>query len=90
MVQFPARIDEKGRLTLPKELRERLGLNEGDTLVFESRGERIVARKAPSSGDVYEELAERIARRFRDLGVTPSDVRVTMGWPSNGPPEAGG
>ncbi len=44
MVQFSASIDEKGRLTLPEELRERLGLSEGDTLVFESRGQRIVAR----------------------------------------------
>ena len=91
MVQFfSASIDEKGQLTLPEELRERLGLSEGDTLVFESRGERIVARKAPPSGDVYEELAERIARRFRDLDVTPADVRVAMGWTSNGPAEAGG
>ena len=90
MVQFSVRIDEKGQLTLPQELRGRLGLNEGDTLVFESQGERIVARKAPPSGDVYGELAERIARRFRDLGVTPADVRVAMGWTSNGPPDAGG
>ncbi len=89
MVQFSASIDEKGRLTLPEELRERLGLSEGDTLVFESRGQRIVARKAPKSGDVYGELAERIARRFRDLGVTPADVRVAMGWTSNGPAKAG-
>ena len=90
MVQFSASIDEKGRLTLPEELRERLGLSEGDTLVFESRGQRIVARKAPKSGDVHGELAERIARRFRDLGVTPADVRVAMGWTSNGPAETGG
>ena len=90
MVQFfSASIDEKGQLTLPQELRERLGLNEGDTLVFESRGERIVARKAPPSGDVHGELAERIARRLRDLGVTPADVRVAMGWTSNGPAEIG-
>ena len=83
MVQFfSASIDEKGQLTLPEELRERLGLSEGDTLVFESRGQRIIARKAPKSGDVYGELAERIARRFRDLGVTPADVRVAMGWTS--------
>ncbi len=54
MLQFSASIDEKGQLTLPAELRERLGLSEGDTLVFESRGARIVARKAPPSGDVHK------------------------------------
>ena len=82
MVGFAASIDEKGQLTLPEELRDRLGLTEGDTLVFESRGARIVARKAPTSGSVHGELAERIARRFGDLGVTPADVCAAMGWSS--------
>ena len=44
MVQFSASIGENGQLTLPKELRERLGLSEGDTLVLEARRKRIVAR----------------------------------------------
>ncbi len=90
MVQFSANIDEKGRLTLPEELRDRLGLSEGDTLVFESRGARIVARKAPPSGDVHGEMAERIARRFGDMGVTPADVCVAMGWTQSDPAEAAG
>ena len=90
MVQFSARIDDKGQLTLPKELRERLGLSEGDTLVLESQGKRIVARKAPPSGDVHGELAERMARRFHDLGVTAAEVRVAMGWTRNEPAEASG
>ena len=90
MVQFSASIDGNGQLTLPEELRDRLGLGEGDTLVFESRGARIVARKAPVSGNVHEELAERIARRFRDLDVTPADVCVAMGWTSSDPVEVGG
>ena len=89
-MRFSASLDEKGQLTLPEELRERLGLNEGDTLVLERRGERIVARKAPESGDDYGEMAERIARRFRDLGVTPAEVRVAMGWTENAPAEAAG
>jgi AbrB family looped-hinge helix DNA binding protein len=89
MVQFSASIDEKGQFTLPEELRDRLGLTEGDTLVFESRGARIVARKAPASGNVHSELAERIARRFSDMGVTPAEVRATMGWTGNKAVEVG-
>jgi AbrB family looped-hinge helix DNA binding protein len=89
MVQFSASIDEKGQFTLPEELRDRLGLTEGDTLVFESRGARIVARKAPASGNVHSELAERIARRFSDMGVTPAEVCATMGWTGNKAVEVG-
>ena len=65
-------------------------MNEGDTLVCEPRGERIVARKVPPSGDVYGELAERIARHFRDLGVTPAEVSEAMGWTPTGRQSAGG
>ncbi len=93
MVQFSANIDEDGQLTLPEELRDRLGLHVGDTLVFESRGKRIVAKKAPPSGDVgdvHRELAERIARRFRDLGVTPAEVCEAMGWTVREPAETSG
>jgi AbrB family looped-hinge helix DNA binding protein len=89
MVQFSASIDEKGQFTLPEELRDRLGLTEGDTLVFESRGSRIVGRKAPASGNVHSELAERIARRFGDMGVTPAEVCAAMGWTGNAPVEVG-
>ena len=90
MVQFSASIDEKGQFTLPEELRNRLGLTEGDTLVFESRGARIVGRKAPASGNVHSELAERIARRFGDMGVTPAGVCAAMGWTSEDLVQAGG
>jgi AbrB family looped-hinge helix DNA binding protein len=83
MVQFSASIDEKGQFTPPEELRDRLGLTEGDTLVFKSRGARIVAKKAPASGNVHSELAERIARRFGNMGVTPAEVCAAMGWTGN-------
>lgn len=81
MVQFSASIDENGQLTLPEGLRERLGLSEGDTLVFEPRGQRIVARKAPKSGDVYGELA---GGSLGDSATWESPPQ-TFAWPWGGP-----
>ena len=46
------RIDPRGRLTLPKELRVRLGLMAGGQLVIEQRADGILLR--PPSGSAVE------------------------------------
>ena len=46
------RIDRRGRLTLPKELRARLGLMAGGQLVIEQRADGILLR--PPSGSAVE------------------------------------
>jgi AbrB family looped-hinge helix DNA binding protein len=44
-----ATVSEKGRVTIPKPLRARLGINPGTVLDFETEGDRLVARKAQTS-----------------------------------------
>jgi len=39
------RVSEKGQVTIPKRLRDRLGLRPGTVLDFEESGGRLVARK---------------------------------------------
>jgi len=42
-----ARVTERGQVTIPKRLRDRLGIRAGETLEFdEAEGGRLVARKA--------------------------------------------
>ena len=40
-----SRISEKGQVTIPKPLRDRLGLDHGQVLDFEEQGGALVARK---------------------------------------------
>jgi antitoxin PrlF len=40
-------VSEKGQVTIPKPLRDRLGLRAGQILEFETRGGLLVARKDP-------------------------------------------
>ena len=40
-------ISEKGQVTIPKPLREALGIRSGDRLAFELRGDTIRIRKDP-------------------------------------------
>ena len=41
-----AKVTSKGQVTVPKEVRERLHLNPGDTLAFEVEGDAARVRKA--------------------------------------------
>ena len=43
-----ARMTSKGQVTVPKEVREALGLGTGDTLLFRVEGERAVVTRIPS------------------------------------------
>jgi AbrB family looped-hinge helix DNA binding protein len=39
-------VSEKGQVTIPKRLRDRLGIKPGQTLEFEAQRGKLVARKA--------------------------------------------
>jgi AbrB family looped-hinge helix DNA binding protein len=41
-----AKITSKGQVTIPKKVREKLGVEPGETLSFEEQGDVIVVRKA--------------------------------------------
>lgn len=59
-------ISEKGQITVPKQLRERLGLRAGDTLdVIEHEG-RLVASKAVAGDPVAEAFGVLSARTSTD------------------------
>lgn len=47
-------VSEKGQVTIPKRLRERLGIRAGEMLDFEEREGELVARKASSADPVAE------------------------------------
>ena len=47
-----ARVSEKGQITIPKKLRERLGIRRGQVLDFESRDGLLIGRKATEDDPV--------------------------------------
>jgi len=66
------RITRKGQVTIPKELREEFGLEEGDELLWQKAEDGIRVRKATRSGgrgmlvddDVPDEKREEMAEEM--------------------------
>jgi len=46
-----ATVSEKGQVTIPKKLRERLGIRRGQVLEFEGRDGLLIGRKAGAPDD---------------------------------------
>jgi antitoxin PrlF len=61
------RVTEKGQVTIPKDLRDALGIGAGTEVEFQRRRDTIVLRKA-STG-----RGQRLAERLRGRG----DVQMT-------------
>ena len=57
------RVTEKGQVTIPKELRDALGIGAGTEVEFERRKDTIVVRKAKSAASRGARLAERLRGR---------------------------
>lgn len=67
------RVTEKGQVTIPKDLRDALGIGAGTEVRFEVKGDSIVVRKvsdAPTRGT-------RVAGRLRgrgDIAMTTDEI----------------
>jgi AbrB family looped-hinge helix DNA binding protein len=71
-----AKVTSKGQLTIPKKIRDRLGLHRGDFVRLEVDGDRVVLTKAPSGDAAHlkalertlgEWLTEADEKAYRDL-----------------------
>ncbi len=51
-------LDERGRVVLPKELANELGVSRGDVVVFEKRGNDFVVTRAASKRERLEKVMD--------------------------------
>jgi antitoxin PrlF len=72
-MDIAAQLSSKGQLTVPKAVRDALGLVEGDQVVFRVNGRRAVLARTASLLDLAGTVPAPAARR----GASWADVRRT-------------
>lgn len=78
---YIAKVTTKGQVTLPREVREVLGTEEGDYVLFARRGRSFeIQRVVLSPKEEFEAFARPIRERFEKEGITPEDVEEAIQW----------
>jgi antitoxin PrlF len=70
-MEAASRLTTKGQITIPKAVREALGLAEGDAVIFRVEGNRAVLARTPDLLD----LAGAVSVPARKRGVAWDEVR---------------
>ena len=71
-MDVPATVTSKGQITLPKPVREALGLRAGDRVLFRVHQGRAVLAKVPN----FLELAGAVPIPPGKRGASPSKIRA--------------
>jgi len=67
------RVTEKGQVTIPKELRDALGIGAGTEVEFVRNDDTIVVRKTDSAPSRGRQLVERLRGRG-DVAMTTDEI----------------
>lgn len=67
------RVTEKGQVTIPKELRDALGIGAGTEVEFERSDDTIVVRKTSGVPSRGRQLVERLRGRG-DVAMTTDEI----------------
>lgn len=73
------RLSSRGQVVLPKPLRDRLGLHEGEILAVYGEGDTVVLKRlrAPALKDM-KKLHSRMSKHARVKGIKPGDVERAL------------
>ena len=70
-------VSSKGQITVPLEIRRRLGLKEGDRVEFVEEGEWTIIRRAQPAKNLFEKYAGALPvfRSKREINARVSSLR---------------
>jgi len=75
-------VGERGQVTIPKELRDRFGIEGGDEVIVREADGKLVIERPVSREDLkhgYRERAERDARIAAEMGGASAEANERLG-----------
>ena len=79
-----ATVTSKGQITLPKPIRQALGISVGERIAFDLKGTEVIVSKAEESEHVdpsimaFLSLLEQDIRSGKHLSSLPDDLKLAM------------
>ena len=80
-MSYPIRVSFKGQVTIPKRLRDKLGIAPGDFVLFEEKEGEVVLKKARlSAEEEFNKLVVALDKKAKKLGITDKDIEDAIKW----------
>ena len=80
-MSYPTRVSFKGQVTIPKKLRNKLGIAPGDFVLFEEKEGEVVLKKARlSAEEEFNKLVVALDKKAKKLGITDKDIEDAIKW----------
>ena len=84
---MPVTVNRRGQVTLPKAIREAVGLRPGDTVNLRVTASGGIVIEKPGAEDDYRARLYALAERRPIRGITTDELmKLTRGAPSDDPP----
>jgi AbrB family looped-hinge helix DNA binding protein len=77
------RLTSKGQVTIPKDVRDTLGLRSGDVVKFERDGERFFIARATYERSEDHPMIQRLRDAGRHMTMTSAEWRALMRDPED-------
>jgi AbrB family looped-hinge helix DNA binding protein len=71
------RITSKGQVTVPKHIRDKLGIGPGDDVGFREEGQAVILESENRAGD--QNKGRRLVRHLQEMGRKAKRVPMTTG-----------
>jgi AbrB family looped-hinge helix DNA binding protein len=73
------RLSSKGQVVIPEEVRNDLGLNEGDQFVVIGQGDAVILKViAPPRLEEFEELLSQARAEAKKAGIKKADLKAAI------------
>ncbi len=78
-MEIAAKVSSKGQITLPRAVREALGLAEGDRVVFRVEGERAILARTPDLLSLAGSVSVPASKRGKPWAEVRHETRAARG-----------